>query len=159
MAYTVGVAVCLAAFYFTPAAWPIAQWVTVFFIGFFLYGPQMLIGLCGAELVRSGPLLIAALPPSGHAPQGQKRKPPETLKTLNPEGHAAQCGAVDTGGGALLRLLWLPAERRWALTRWAPARASWAGSPTWALQTPASPCPLSSRTTAGRWAVPAADLA
>ena len=53
MAYTVGVAVCLAAFYFTPAAWPIAQWVTVFFIGFFLYGPQMLIGLCGAELVRS----------------------------------------------------------------------------------------------------------
>ena len=52
MAYTVGVAACLAAFYFTPAAWPAVQWVTVFFIGFFLYGPQMLIGLCGAELVR-----------------------------------------------------------------------------------------------------------
>lgn len=52
MAYTVGIAACLAAFYFTPASWPIVQWTTVFFIGFFLYGPQMLIGLCGAELVR-----------------------------------------------------------------------------------------------------------
>jgi hypothetical protein len=52
MAYTVGIAACLAAFYFTPASWSVAQWVTVFFIGFFLYGPQMLIGLCGAELVR-----------------------------------------------------------------------------------------------------------
>ncbi len=53
MAYMVGVAACLAAFYFTPASWPAVQWVTVFAIGFFLYGPQMLIGLCGAELVRA----------------------------------------------------------------------------------------------------------
>ncbi len=52
MAYTVGIAACLAAFYFTPASWPTVQWATVFMIGFFLYGPQMLIGLCGAELVR-----------------------------------------------------------------------------------------------------------
>ena len=57
MAYTVGIAACLAAFYFTPASWPIVQWTTVFFIGFFLYGPQMLIGLCGAELVRPPPRL------------------------------------------------------------------------------------------------------
>ena len=57
MAYMVGVALCLAAFYFTPATWPIVQWVTVFFIGFFLYGPQMLIGLCGAELVSGSDLL------------------------------------------------------------------------------------------------------
>ena len=55
MAYMVGVAACLAAFYFTPASWPAVQWITVFFIGFFLYGPQMLIGLCGAELVRAPP--------------------------------------------------------------------------------------------------------
>lgn len=55
MGYTVGIAACLAAFYFTPASWPAVQWVTVFLIGFFLYGPQMLIGLCGAELVRSCP--------------------------------------------------------------------------------------------------------
>lgn len=61
MAYTVGIAACLAAFYFTPASWPIVQWTTVFFIGFFLYGPQMLIGLCGAELVRPSLLILPAL--------------------------------------------------------------------------------------------------
>ncbi|CAK0755091.1 hypothetical protein CVIRNUC_002347 [Coccomyxa viridis] len=58
MAYTVGIAACLAAFYFTPASWTVVQWTTVFFIGFFLYGPQMLIGLCGAELV--GPDSVGA---------------------------------------------------------------------------------------------------
>ncbi|CAL8466766.1 g6302 [Coccomyxa elongata] len=58
MAYTVGIAACLAAFYFTPASWPTVQWATVFMIGFFLYGPQMLIGLCGAELV--GPESVGA---------------------------------------------------------------------------------------------------
>jgi OPA family sugar phosphate sensor protein UhpC-like MFS transporter len=56
MAYTVGIAACLAAFYFTPASWTVVQWTTVFFIGFFLYGPQMLIGLCGAELVSTEPM-------------------------------------------------------------------------------------------------------
>lgn len=35
-----------------------AQWGIVFMIGFFLYGPQMLIGLCGAELV--GPDSVGA---------------------------------------------------------------------------------------------------
>lgn len=59
MAYTVGIAACLAAFYFTPASWTVVQWTTVFFIGFFLYGPQMLIGLCGAELVGTSPLMHA----------------------------------------------------------------------------------------------------
>ena len=59
MAYTVGIAACLAAFYFTPASWTVVQWTTVFFIGFFLYGPQMLIGLCGAELVSTCPMLHA----------------------------------------------------------------------------------------------------
>lgn len=52
IAYTIGVAAMLAAFYFTPSSLPWLQWLTVFMIGFFLYGPQMLIGLCGAELVR-----------------------------------------------------------------------------------------------------------
>ena len=52
MGYMVGVAAMLAAFYFTPSSMPQLQWFTVFMIGFFLYGPQMLIGLCGAELVR-----------------------------------------------------------------------------------------------------------
>jgi len=46
MGYMVGVAAMLAA------SMPKLQWATVFMIGFFLYGPQMLIGLCGAELAR-----------------------------------------------------------------------------------------------------------
>ena len=52
IAYTVGVAAMLAAFAATPASAGWLQWATVFMIGFFLYGPQMMIGLCGAELVR-----------------------------------------------------------------------------------------------------------
>ena len=58
MAYTVGVAAMLLAFWATPASLAWAQWATVFMIGFFLYGPQMLIGLCGAELV--GPESVGA---------------------------------------------------------------------------------------------------
>ena len=52
IAYTVGIAAMLAAFAATPASMGAMQWFTVFMIGFFLYGPQMMIGLCGAELVR-----------------------------------------------------------------------------------------------------------
>lgn len=58
MAYTVGIAASLMAFQHVPAAMPWLQWVNVFMIGFFLYGPQMLIGLCGAELV--GPDSVGA---------------------------------------------------------------------------------------------------
>ncbi len=58
MAYTVGVAAMLVAFWATPATLAWAQWASVFMIGFFLYGPQMLIGLCGAELV--GPESVGA---------------------------------------------------------------------------------------------------
>jgi MFS transporter, OPA family, sugar phosphate sensor protein UhpC len=56
--YTIGVAFSLLAFAATPASMGWLQWVTVFMIGFFLYGPQMLIGLCGAELV--GPASVGA---------------------------------------------------------------------------------------------------
>lgn len=52
IAYTIGIAAMLAAFAATPASASWLQWATVFMIGFFLYGPQMMIGLCGAELVR-----------------------------------------------------------------------------------------------------------
>lgn len=58
MAYTVGIAACLAAFAALPGNVWWLQWATVFMIGFFLYGPQMLIGLCGAELV--GPESVGA---------------------------------------------------------------------------------------------------
>ena len=58
MAYTVGVAAMLLTFSALPPNWQIAQWINIFMIGFFLYGPQMLIGLCGAELV--GPQSVGA---------------------------------------------------------------------------------------------------
>merc|ERR1719226_382888 len=58
MAYTVGVAAMLLTFSALPPNWQIAQWINIFMIGFFLYGPQMLIGLCGAELV--GPASVGA---------------------------------------------------------------------------------------------------
>eukprot|EP00191_Tetraselmis_sp_GSL018_P003122 CAMPEP_0177601082 /NCGR_PEP_ID=MMETSP0419_2-20121207/14035_1 /TAXON_ID=582737 /ORGANISM="Tetraselmis sp., Strain GSL018" /LENGTH=525 /DNA_ID=CAMNT_0019094255 /DNA_START=772 /DNA_END=2349 /DNA_ORIENTATION=+ len=58
MGYTVGIAAMLLAFSAVPATMGALQWVIVFMIGFFLYGPQMLIGLCGAELV--GPKSVGA---------------------------------------------------------------------------------------------------
>jgi MFS transporter, OPA family, sugar phosphate sensor protein UhpC len=58
MAYTVGIAACLAGFKFAPAGIWWLQWLVVFMLGFFIYGPQMLIGLCGAELV--GPESVGA---------------------------------------------------------------------------------------------------
>ena len=51
LAYLVGVAITLLAFRASPPGVAWLQSLTVFFIGFFLYGPQMLIGLCGAEIV------------------------------------------------------------------------------------------------------------
>jgi len=51
MGYLAGVAASLLAFKMVPSGWPVTQAVIVFMIGFFLYGPQMLIGLCGAEIV------------------------------------------------------------------------------------------------------------
>eukprot|EP01024_Parvocaulis_polyphysoides_P017564 TRINITY_DN17760_c0_g2_i3.p1 TRINITY_DN17760_c0_g2~~TRINITY_DN17760_c0_g2_i3.p1 ORF type:complete len:464 (-),score=81.98 TRINITY_DN17760_c0_g2_i3:1441-2655(-) len=58
MGYTVGIALMLIAFQQVPAALGWLQWLLVFMIGFFIYGPQMLIGLCGAELV--GPESVGA---------------------------------------------------------------------------------------------------
>lgn len=59
MWYTVGIAAALLAFQALPTTCPAAiQWFNVFMVGFFLYGPQMLIGLCGAELV--GPSSVGA---------------------------------------------------------------------------------------------------
>lgn len=58
MAYTVGIAAALLSFQYLPTGAAALQWFNVFMIGFFLYGPQMLIGLCGAELV--GPDSVGA---------------------------------------------------------------------------------------------------
>lgn len=44
IAYTLGIAACLAAFAAAPASLGWLQWATVFMIGFFLYGPQVGVG-------------------------------------------------------------------------------------------------------------------
>lgn len=50
IAYTLLTAVFLFGFYTAPdISW--LQWLLVAGVGFSLYGPQMLIGLCGAEAV------------------------------------------------------------------------------------------------------------
>lgn len=50
MTYAALTAVLLGAFWASPnVAW--IQWLIVAAVGFALYGPQMLIGLCGAEVV------------------------------------------------------------------------------------------------------------
>ena len=50
MTYAALTAVLLGAFWASPnIAW--IQWLLVAAVGFALYGPQMLIGLCGAEVV------------------------------------------------------------------------------------------------------------
>lgn len=58
MAYAFATAVLLGVFWVSPnVAW--IQWLIVAAVGFALYGPQMLIGLCGAEVVRK-PAVSAA---------------------------------------------------------------------------------------------------
>jgi sugar phosphate permease len=54
MAYTVGMAAALLALQATPAGATTLQWVAIAVLGFTIYGPQMLIGLSGAELVAPG---------------------------------------------------------------------------------------------------------
>lgn len=46
-----GVMASVTVLWFVPAAWRYANWAAVFAIGFFIYGPQMLVGLAGAEIV------------------------------------------------------------------------------------------------------------
>lgn len=54
MAYTVGMAAALLALQATPAGAQTLQWIAIAALGFTIYGPQMLIGLSGAELVAPG---------------------------------------------------------------------------------------------------------
>ena len=58
MLYCLGIIACLTALRLSPVGVFWLQWLTVFFLGFCIYGPQMLIGLCGAELV--GPESVGA---------------------------------------------------------------------------------------------------
>lgn len=46
-----GVIASVSALWFIPGTWRYATWLAVFCVGFFIYGPQMLVGLAGAEIV------------------------------------------------------------------------------------------------------------
>lgn len=49
--WLVGVIVFVCCLWLVPAGWRYVDWLVVFAIGFFIYGPQMLVGLAGAEIV------------------------------------------------------------------------------------------------------------
>uniref|UniRef100_A0A6T6L6W0 Major facilitator superfamily (MFS) profile domain-containing protein n=1 Tax=Rhodosorus marinus TaxID=101924 RepID=A0A6T6L6W0_9RHOD len=49
--WLLGVMTSLVGFYYVPGSWRYVSWLSVFCIGFFIYGPQMLVGLAGAEIV------------------------------------------------------------------------------------------------------------
>jgi OPA family sugar phosphate sensor protein UhpC-like MFS transporter len=51
MLYTAGMAAMLALLQAVPAGATALQWLVIAGLGFTIYGPQMLIGLSGAELV------------------------------------------------------------------------------------------------------------
>lgn len=46
-----GVMASVTGLWFVPVTWRYVNWLAVFCIGFFIYGPQMLVGLAGAEIV------------------------------------------------------------------------------------------------------------
>jgi len=54
VAYLAGLAGALVLLAHVPRASALAQWLSIFLVGFCLYGPQMLVGLCGAEVVGRG---------------------------------------------------------------------------------------------------------
>lgn len=49
--WLIGVMASVCGLWFVPVAWRYMNWLAVFAIGFFIYGPQMLVGLAGAEIV------------------------------------------------------------------------------------------------------------
>lgn len=51
LAYTLLVVLALAALALVPSNSMALQWLAVSLVGFAIYGPQMMVGLCGAELV------------------------------------------------------------------------------------------------------------
>lgn len=51
IAWLLGVIASVIGLWYVPVAWRYVNWLIVFAIGFFVYGPQMLVGLAGAEIV------------------------------------------------------------------------------------------------------------
>eukprot|EP00186_Timspurckia_oligopyrenoides_P003292 CAMPEP_0182448626 /NCGR_PEP_ID=MMETSP1172-20130603/28485_1 /TAXON_ID=708627 /ORGANISM="Timspurckia oligopyrenoides, Strain CCMP3278" /LENGTH=594 /DNA_ID=CAMNT_0024645563 /DNA_START=82 /DNA_END=1866 /DNA_ORIENTATION=- len=51
IAWMVGLMLSIVGLWYVPVAWKYVNWMAIFAIGFFIYGPQMLVGLAGAEIV------------------------------------------------------------------------------------------------------------
>lgn len=50
--WLVGVLVSVISLWYIPSSFRYITWLVIFSIGFFIYGPQMLVGLAGAEIVH-----------------------------------------------------------------------------------------------------------
>eukprot|EP00736_Rhodelphis_marinus_P006564 Rmarinus@m.23640 len=50
--YMLFTSIFIALFWAVPAGYPWLDWISVSLIGFFIYGPQMLVGLAGAEITH-----------------------------------------------------------------------------------------------------------
>ncbi|EME29491.1 MFS transporter, sugar-phosphate transporter [Galdieria sulphuraria] len=50
--WLVGVLVSIISLWYIPGSFRYITWLVIFSIGFFIYGPQMLVGLAGAEIVH-----------------------------------------------------------------------------------------------------------
>eukprot|EP00871_Galdieria_phlegrea_P000985 jgi/Galph1/1888/GphlegSOOS_G578.1 len=50
--WLLGVLVSVASLWYIPGSFRYMTWLSIFCIGFFIYGPQMLVGLAGAEIVH-----------------------------------------------------------------------------------------------------------
>lgn len=48
--FALGILVSIFLFWIVPPGYVILDWITIFFMGFMIFGPQMLIGICASEL-------------------------------------------------------------------------------------------------------------
>ena len=48
--YALGILVSIFLFWMVPAGYVVFDWITIFMMGFAVFGPQMLIGMCASEL-------------------------------------------------------------------------------------------------------------
>lgn len=48
--YSVGIFLALALFWLAPAGYIFLDWIAIFMMGFSVFGPQMLVGMCASEL-------------------------------------------------------------------------------------------------------------
>lgn len=98
----------LAALVAVPAGAATAQWLIIGALGFTIYGPQMLIGLCGAELVSPTAVSasqVCAMPPARRPSRATPRSGRDVAWVWHACASAGQgeWAMNERGGGAVLR--------------------------------------------------------